>query len=287
MSKLKAFVSEKKKQEVNKLKELMKSYPIIGIVDMENLPAPQLLKMKNQLNGKAVVRMSKGRLIKVAIDQLKDEVKGIEQLKEFIRGMPALILTKENPFKLFKTLQKSKSSAPAKPGQTAPNDIVIQAGPTSFAPGPIIGELGSLGIKTAIEDGKVAIKADKLLVEEGQVIDEKQAALLSRLGIEPMEVGLNLIAVLEDGTVFTKKILAVDEQEYVDNIKAMSSEAFNLAMFIAYPCKDTIDMLIAKASREARALADSQDIMTEDNVPAILAKAERQMQSLKAKAKIE
>ncbi|RME54483.1 50S ribosomal protein L10 [Candidatus Woesearchaeota archaeon] len=287
MSKPKAFVSEAKKKEVQKLKQLMKSYPIIGIVDMENLPAPQLLKMKNQLAGKAVVRMSKGRLIKVAIDELKSEINGIEKLKEYIRGMPALILTKENPFKLFKTLQKSKSSAPAKPGQVAPFDIVVQAGPTSFAPGPIIGELGSMGIKTAIEDGKVAIKADKVLVQEGETINEKQAALLSRLGIEPMEVGLNLIAVLEDGTVFTRKILAVDEKEYVDNIKAMSAEAFNLAMFIAYPCEDTIKMLIAKASREANGLADSQDILTEENVGRILAKAERQGQTLKAKAKIE
>jgi large subunit ribosomal protein L10 len=42
---------------------------------------------------------------------------------------------------LYKILQKSKSSAPAKAGQTAPNDIYVKAGKTSFAPGPIIGEL--------------------------------------------------------------------------------------------------------------------------------------------------
>lgn len=283
MSKPKPVVSDNKKKEVKELINLMTKYSIIGIVDMENLPSPQLLKMKNQLHGKAVVRMTKARLISVAIDQLKEKIKGIEQLKDYIRGMPALILTQDNPFKLFKTLQKSKSSAPAKAGQTAPIDIVIQAGPTSFAPGPIIGELGGMGIKTAIEGGKIAIKADKLLVKEGEVINEKAAGLLARLGIEPMEVGLNLIAVLEDGIVFTRKILSVDETEYINNIKMLSGESFNLAIFIGYPCKDTINMLIAKATREANALADSQDILTSENVGNVLAKAERQMQSLKVK----
>jgi len=68
--------------------------------------------------------------------------------------MPALLFTKENPFKLYNKLQKSKSSAPAKAGQTAPSEIVVPKGPTPFAPGPIIGELGALGIKTAVENIK-------------------------------------------------------------------------------------------------------------------------------------
>lgn len=283
MSKPKPVVSEKNKKVVEELKKLMQEYPIIGVVDMENLPAPQILKMRLQLKGSAVIRMSKGRLMKVAFDQMKDKVKGVDQLKEHMRGMPALIFTKENPFKLYKTLQKSKSSAPAKAGQTAPNDIVIPAGPTSFAPGPIIGEMGSLGLKTAIEDGKIAIKEDKVLVKDGEVINEKIAGLLQRMGIEPMEVGLNLTAVLEDGVIFTKSILAVDEKEYINNLKMLSSEAFNLAVHIGYATKDTINVLLAKAFREASALADSQDIITGDNVSGVLAKAERQMLSLKAK----
>ena len=45
-------------------------------------------------------------------------------------------------------LEKSKSNAPAKPGQTAPSDLVLPAGETPFTPGPMIGELGQLGIKT-------------------------------------------------------------------------------------------------------------------------------------------
>ena len=283
MNKPKAHVSDMNKTEVNELVSLIKKYSIIGVVDMENMPAPQLLKMRTQLNGKALIRMSKGRLIQVAFDLVKDNVKGIDQLREHLKGMPALILTNENPFKLYKIIQKSKSAAPAKPGQKAPNDITIPAGPTQFAPGPIIGELGALGLKTAIENGKVAIKADKLLVREGEIITDKVSGLLTRFGIEPMEIGLNLVAVLEDGVVFTKGILAVDEKQYIADIKRLSSEAMNLAVFMGYPSQDTIKLLIAKAYRNANGLAESRDIITQDNVKSVIAKAERQMHAVKAK----
>ncbi|MAG78039.1 50S ribosomal protein L10, partial [archaeon] len=205
----KAFVSKSKKNVVKELQDLAKQYPIVGIVDMENLPARQLQRMRSSLKGKVVIRMTKGRLMRVTFDSLKD-TPGMEDLKEKIRGMPALIFTKENPFKLYKMLQKSKSPAPAKAGQTAPKDIIVPAGKTPFAPGPVIGELGQLGIKAGIEDGKVAIKEDKLLVKEGDTISAKQAEILTRLSIEPMEVGLNIISVLEAGTLFERKTLDID-----------------------------------------------------------------------------
>ncbi|MFH1637373.1 MAG: 50S ribosomal protein L10 [Candidatus Woesearchaeota archaeon] len=284
MSKPKAYVSEAKKTAVKELKKLFKEYPVIGIVNLENLPSQQLQKMRHQLRGKMLILTAKGRLIKIAIKGITEK-EGFEKLEEHIKGMPAIIFTNEDPFKLYKALQKSKSAAAAKPGQKAPNDLVISAGPTSFAPGPIISEFGSMGIKTAIEDGKIVIKADKVVAKEGDVINEKTASLLAKMGIEPMEIGLNLIAVYENGTIFTKDVLAIDEKEYIDNIKRLSSESMALAMHISYATKDTIRALLSKAYRETKALADSHDILTKDNVKDILAKAERQGSALKAHVK--
>lgn len=281
MSKPKAHVSDKKKEIVKNIQAFMKEYPIIGIVDLENLPSLQLQRMRAQLRGKAEVKMAKGRLLRVIFKDSK--IKGIEQLEEHIRGMPALIFTKESPFKLFKILQKSKASAPAKAGNIAPKDIIVPAGPTPFAPGPVIGELGALGIKSGVEDGKIAIKEDKLLVKEGEEITSPQADILTRLGIEPMEVGLNLTAILEDGTIFTRKILDVDEDAYINDLKAMSQEAMNLAVRIGYATPETITILLRKAVADAKALADSQDIITDENVGKLLAKGEAQANALNAK----
>ena len=282
----KPFVSEKKKQVVKKIKDLAKQYPIVGVVDMENLPARQLQRMRSSLKGKVVVFMTKGRLMKTAFNAMQQEVPGSDDLASKIRGMPALIFTNENPFKLYKMLQKSKSPAPAKAGQTAPKDIIVPAGKTPFAPGPVIGELGQMGIKTAIEDGKIAIKEDKLLIKEGEVIKDKQAEILTRLGIEPMEVGLNIISVLESGTLFDRKTLDIDEEAYINNLKALHAEAFNLAIKIGYASKDTIKTLLSKAYRDASAIADSQDIITDENIKKLVAKANNQATSLKNKTNI-
>tara|TARA_Y100000310_G_scaffold335162_1_gene416526 strand:+ start:1713 stop:2570 length:858 start_codon:yes stop_codon:yes gene_type:complete len=285
MAKPKAYVSDKKKKIVKELVQLIDEYPIIGLVDMENLPSPQLQKMKRQLKGQVIVRMAKARLIKIAFDKSKKE--DISKVTERIRGMPALLFTKDNPFKLFKTLQASKSSAPAKAGQTAPTDVVIPEGKTPFAPGPIIGELGQLGIKTGVEEGKVAVKVAKTVVKEGEQFDAKTAEILTRLNILPMEVGLNIVTVYEDGTLFDRKTLDIDEEAYVADLQRLHNEAMNLAVKIGYASKDTIKHLILKAHRDATALADGKDILTSENVGRVLAKAEAQANALKNKASLQ
>ncbi|MBU4241861.1 MAG: 50S ribosomal protein L10 [Nanoarchaeota archaeon] len=282
----KPHVADYKKKEVKEIVKLLKEYPLVGLVNIENLPSAQFQKIRNSLRSKALIRLTKARLIKIAIEQVKNDIPGLEQLLNHIKGMPALIFTNENPFKLYKLIQKSKSMAPAKPGQIAPNDLILEPGPTPFPPGPIISELGALGIKTAIENGKVAIKSQKVVAKEGDVIDEKAAALLAKMGIEPMEISLNLVAILEKGIIMTKKVLAVDEKEYIANIKTLSAESMALAMHIGYTTKDTINQLLTKAQREAMALADSQDIMTSDNVGKMLAKVESQVVALKNKANL-
>ena len=155
-----AKVSEAKKKEVKRLSELIRRHSAIGIVDMENMPAKQLQNMRALIRDKVRLIVSKKRLMKIAIENCKEEKKGLEKLEEFLVGMPAFMFTNEDVFKLARLLNKNKSPAPAKAGQRAPKDIIVKAGPTSFSPGPIIGELGALGIKAGVESGKVVIKED-------------------------------------------------------------------------------------------------------------------------------
>ena len=55
MSKPKAHVSDEKKEVVKQLSKLIAEYPIVGLVDMENLPSPQLQKMKQLINKKSLL----------------------------------------------------------------------------------------------------------------------------------------------------------------------------------------------------------------------------------------
>ena len=279
------MVSAEKQKLVQQLTKDVKEYSIIGVVNLENLPASQYQNMRSTLHKKGVkIRMARKRLIERALTESKRN--NIAQLTEKVRGMPALIFSNENPFALYNTLQKSKSEAFAKAGQTAPKDVVVKAGGTNFAPGPIISELAAVGIKTKVDAGKLAILADTTVVKEGQIISAKVAETLKRLDIKPMEIGLNIVAVWEDGFVFDSKSLHIDEAEFVQNITSAASWAFNLAVEMAYPTADTTEVLLQKAFREAKAVAIESSTLTEETRNEILAKSEREAQSVKKDANL-
>lgn len=274
------MVAPYKEIVVNNFVALMEKYPIIGVVNMENLPSPQLQKMRAQLRGKVEICMTKRRLLKRVIDQTKTKKKESEKLLNYIGGMPALLFTKENPFSLAKTLKKNKSKAPAKAGQTAPADIVIEAGKTQFAPGPVISELSQAGLKTGVEDGKVTIKERKTVVKAGEVIKGNIASLLSKFGMTPMEIGLDLVAVYENSVIYTKDVLQIDEQAFLDKIATAASGAFALAMDAAYATKDTVGELLSKAQQEARSLACEAAIYEPEIIETLLAQAHAHAMSL-------
>ncbi|MBS3136404.1 50S ribosomal protein L10 [Candidatus Woesearchaeota archaeon] len=275
-----AHIAAYKKETVARLVKLFKEYPIIGALNLENFPASSLQQMRQKLRGKAVMVMTKRRLMKVAFSEAEKFKAGIDKMFGSLKGMPALLFTKENPFAIYRIISKSKSPAPAKPGQIAPRDIEVKAGPTPFMPGPIIGELGSAGIKTGVENGKVAIKQDAIIVKEGQEISQKAASILARLGIQPMEIGLDLTAAYENGTIYEGKVLEIDEEKVAADLLQAASWARNLAMEIAYISNETIVDLIAMAYRKAKALGIEAAIYDDGIIEELLAKAHRQSAGL-------
>jgi len=281
MAQSKAHVSEEKKKVVKEFTDLIDKYDVVAAVNVENLPAKQLNQMRASLRGKAHLLMTKRRLLKIALENSKKE--NITDLIKYLEGMPALLFTNENPFTLYKILKKSKSAAPIKGGQKTPKDIVVPAGPTNFAPGPIIGELGMFKIKSGVEDGKVAVKEDSEVAKEGDVINAALAALLTRLKIYPMEIGLNLTAAYEKGSILVRKNLNIDEDKFMADLRAAASNAYALSIARAIPLKENIEELLQKAHRDSLALADSQNIITPETVSKVLAKAESQAAALKSK----
>ena len=73
-------IAEYKKKKIEEFVNLIKEYPIIAAVDMENLPTPQLQNMRAQLRKKVVLKMTKRRFMKIAFEQAKEFKPGIEKL---------------------------------------------------------------------------------------------------------------------------------------------------------------------------------------------------------------
>jgi large subunit ribosomal protein L10 len=269
-------VSQWKQDTVKKVVAEIKENPIVGIVNFEGLPSKQLLQIKHSLREHAIIRMARKRLIKLVLKQA-----GIEGLNEHLKGEPALILTKSNPFMIAKKLRESRTFAAAKPGATMPKDIIVPAGETSFAPGPIVGELGSMGVKAAIDKGKVVIKVDSVLAKEGEKIDKKKADLMSKMGIEPIEIGLDIQAAIENGLVYQSDVLGINTEQLVDDMTNAASDCFKLSIGIGFPTAQNITFLVQKSWNGAKALATEINYLCKATAGDVLAKAEAGMDELK------
>lgn len=275
------MVSEKKKLAVEELKRELKRYPVIGMLDMFKLPARQLQEIRDSLRGKAVIKMVRKNTIKLAMENIKTQ--GLKKLENEIKNQPALLLSEINPFELAKIIESSKSSAPAKPGDIATKDIVVRAGPTSLKPGPVIGELQRVKIPAGVEGDKIVVKEDKVVVKEGEEVTKTVADVLMKLGVEPVEISLNLLAVYDRGTIYTKSVLFIPREKYENDLVNAYRCAFNLSLNIGLPTSDTIPLLLSKAHQEAISLAMKANVLTEETVGNLLAKARAQAEKLKDK----
>jgi len=268
-----------KKTEIEEIKTNAAKYTLVGLVDMYGIPAAQVQQIRRNLRGKAVIRVTRNTLIEHALSEIGGKVAG---LSKYVSGHSAMIFSNDNPFKLFRQLEKTKTRMAAKAGETAPEDIVVEKGPTSFKPGPIVGELQQVGIPAAIEGGKVKIRETKTIVKKGSVISAKVAGVMIKLDIRPMDVGLALQAAYYEGDVFEPSVLAIDEAAILEQIRRAAAQAFNLSVNAAIPTKDTIVPILTRAVREARGLAVEAAVYEKDVVDAIIGKAQKESIALKS-----
>ncbi len=140
-----------------------------------------------------------------------------------------------------------------------------------------MGDLQGAGIPAAIDKGKVVIKDTSVVAKEGEVVSQKLAAMLSRLEIYPMVVGIDLRAVYDGETIFEPAVLRIDTDEIFANFSIAASEAFNLSVNSAYPTIDTIGAIISKASTDAQNLGINATIFESDIMGALLGKAHSSM----------
>lgn len=98
--------SEPKKEKieaVENLSELIKKYPVIGILNLYKTPASALQKIKKELKNKAVIKVARKSIVLRALEK-----SGKGNLKEFMTDYPALMLGNLDPFRLYLFLQKRR-----------------------------------------------------------------------------------------------------------------------------------------------------------------------------------
>ncbi len=274
-------VPQWKQDEIDNIKKLIQSHKVFGMVGIEGIIAIKIQKIRRDLKDVAVIKVSRNTLIERALNQLGENVPG---MNKYLDKQTALIFTNESPFKLYKVLEQTKTPSAIKGGAIAPVDIIVQKGPTSFPPGPILGDLQSAGIPASIEAGKVAIKETKVVCQAGQAVPQKLATMLSKLEVYPLIIGMDMRAAYDKGTIYEPELLAIDESQYFSDIIRAAQNAFNLAINTAYPTSATMGTLLAKAFAEAKNLGVNAVVFDTGVMDSLLAKAYVQMTSVASKA---
>jgi large subunit ribosomal protein L10 len=261
---------------VEELSKTILARPVTALVGVRGVPAAALQRMRRELRGKnRPIIVAPNTAIRHALEQAQKKRPELASLLDEVHDQTALLAADGNPFALYQEFLRTRSPTPAKGGELAPSDIFVPAQTTSFKPGPIVGELQHAGFPAAIEKGKVVLKKDTVIVRAGHVISRDVAGMLTRLEIFPLEVGLTLRAVVEGGTFYPTKVLAVDLDAQRAELLRAAQRALGLALEIGYATPATLPFLVARAHRRALAVAVAAGYPTPETVAPIFAQAMR------------
>ncbi len=246
-------VPEIKKESVKMLSEKMKNSKTVLLASIKGLPASQFQQIKAKLRGSAEIFVAKKTLVDRALKQT--EKGALLNLKDLIGADVAIIFSDVDAFELAATLIDKQSPAKAKVGDLAPEDIRIEEGLTSLIPGPAISELGAVGLKVAVEGGKLAIKNSAVICKKGEPISGKVSNVLTKLNILPMKVGFIPLAAYDakNDTIYAE--IRIDKKATLENLRESISKAFGFAININYFTAETVKYFIAKAGLEADSLS--------------------------------
>lgn len=269
-----------KEGRVAELVEIMSGDGVVGIVDIGGVPAKNMLDMRSSLRGRVTMTMAKKTLIRLAWQQTG---RVSDELEEIFEGatQPCIVHSEKlNAYQLFDELKKTRQGRAAKEGELAPVDIIVPAGPTEFAPGPMVGEFNAVGIPAKIERGKIAIPKETTVVKSGEPMTADLGMMLAKLGINPIEIGLILIGVIEDGLLMPADDLDLDLDAFRDDVVNATSRAFNLACNAHWFSAETTPILLSKASGEALAVAVEAGIVNDKTAEYFVMRANARMLAL-------
>lgn len=246
-------VPEYKIKQVKDLVGLMDKKNTIMFASINGLPAAQFQKIKKELAKEQVdVLILKKRILLRGINGSKKQ--GLKNLERYVREDIAVIISDADSFELAEKLISNKNPVKAKAGQESPIDIEVESGSTDIPAGPAVSELGSLGLAVQVKSGKIEIIKPKVIVKKGNKISVEAASVMAKLNIMPFSVGFIPLASYDSKSSSLITELNIDKKGTVETMKQYFTKARGFAVAMGYICKETVKLLLIKASINEKAL---------------------------------
>ncbi len=274
---------KRKVEAYKRVQELAKKYPVIVLASIYKVRTMQINELRRRFRKEMTIYVVKNKIARLALRELN--LPGFEEFEKYLTGQNMFIFTTMDPFKLYILLEKNKVSLPAKAGDVATDDIVIPAGNTGLAPGPVLSEFKEVGVPTRIESGSIWVSKDTVVAKKGDVISPKLASLLSKLDMKPIKAGISINAVLWNGKVLTSEDVKVDVEATKAELERAAADANKLAYYIKYPIRELMPLYLQEAHAKAMALAINAGYPTSETIAYLLQRAQAAANILRERAK--
>ncbi|RSN68439.1 50S ribosomal protein L10 [Candidatus Korarchaeum cryptofilum] len=262
----------RKEEAINKFLKLLKEYPTVMIGDFSRIPANHFERVRRELSPDVKFFVMKKTLFKKACELSNRE--GLKKLSEMVPQSLVVIFSRKDPFDTYKLLSERKTEIFMKPGDVAEEDVVIPAGPTDLAPGPILMDLRAMNIPTKIQGGKVAIAESVTILKKGQKASAQIADLLRALNIKPLKVGFKVTgAIDESGLIYSPEVLSVTREDILRLLQEAHMRSLNLAIELGEINRHTLAPMMQRAAARAIALSMRLNWVSDLTIPLLLRKA--------------
>jgi large subunit ribosomal protein L10 len=275
---------KKKRMMYQELQDMPTKYNVIALSKMTKVRATQLMSIRKKFRNDIKIRIIKNKVAIRAFEKVKG-VEGIESLSKQLEGQCALMFTNISPFKLNLIFAQNKVFLAAKGGDIASKDIVVPAGNTGIAPGPVLSEFKVANVATKIDQGTIWVAKDTVVARPGDVISVPLASLLSKLNVKPIEAGIAVNFAVAEGLIFKEQDLRISLEEYRTELVRSFQQALALATEAGYLTAETVKPMLAKAQQQARSVAAEAGYVTPETADFVLPRAKAKAQAVASKAK--
>ncbi len=263
----KKHIPQWKLDEVDYLIELFNKYKYVMVLKVASLNDKQVQDIRKLLRGKAIIKMSKKNLQIRAIERFKNESakKNLDYLVDNLPGQSALCFTDIDVFELKKIFNDNLWMVPAKPDDITPIDIWVPAGDTGLPTGQVISELNmTLRLPTQIQHDTIWIREPTRTHKAGDFVNVKQAAVLKKLGVNPIESLIKIHYAWSDGEIYSADVIYMDLEGFKQDLASAYFAAQQLAIELGVVDKETIKPMIQKAYREALGILFDSPVYIQD-----------------------
>lgn len=253
------MVKETKVRMFNEIIDLLSNNNrTICVLNIEKVPGQFVKEFRLELDKEEIpTKFVKKRVLLKALDKLseKERFKLLSFIKNYL-GSETLIIATNKPFEeILRKIKSFERKRYIKPGEVAPEDIVLPKCEKQFQAGPqtgaILADLRVLGVKARPKGPVISIEEEKVVAKKGEVVSEKLASILQKFDIKPITVKLLPEVIISDNIVYPKDVLRLTEEELKENIKEAVKNCSRLNLYIKLPTKAISKIVIYREIHKA------------------------------------